>query len=116
MVNHWRVKANQLEAARSALTSCVDGAKLTKELNDGLQKDRDRIARRLADAKRVQPNCTLSVRADALGAGAGSADGNGTITGTTHDFRDFAAKCAEYRSERIALSQLLANTCPDSNP
>ena len=105
----WRSDAHQLPEAKSALSSCQSSVTATKELNDGLQKSRDSVRAKLDNLKRVHANSCLSIRSDAEQVGAGPAGRNGEIVGTTDDFRQFAAKCADYRNERIAFEQLLSH-------
>ena len=103
----WRSDAHKLPGVEAALTSCNEGKLLTKETNDALQKDRDRIARRLADAKRVPKTCVLvSGRTDPVGVGAEHAgrDGKG-ISGEW--LLGYAATCETYRSERIRLESFI---------
>jgi hypothetical protein len=109
----WRADAHKLadEIAQHKADNeqCEKDKTTTKEAQDELQANYDSIARRLAAAKRVQQSCipiTPSV-ANALGGGAEHARGNGK--GLTSDWLlEYAAKCEQYRSERIALEKFLA--------
>ena len=105
----WRNQALQLPKVKSALSSCESGKALTKETNDALQKDRDIIARKLASVKRMQPmSCvTPSRKPDLIYAGREYARTDGAVAGTSDDFRDYAAECETYRSERIRLESFI---------
>lgn len=108
LVNHWRLKASELDVTNAKLSSCLATAKLTKETNDALQVSRDDVASKLASYKRLHPSTCVVLRSNAKQVGTGPAGGDGAVTGTSDDFRDFAAKCADYRNERIALEKLLS--------
>ena len=99
----------ELKIVKGELSSCITNQQITGEINAKLQKDRETIAAKLATLKRLQPNSSVSVagQADPVGAGARPAGTNGTVTGTSDDFRDYAAKCATYRSERVELESFI---------
>lgn len=105
----WRNQALQLPRVKDALSSCESGKLLTKETNDALQKDRDVIARKLSAVKRVQPvSCVTPARKpDLIYAGREYARADGSVAGTSDDFRDYAAECETYRSERIRLESFI---------
>jgi len=105
-VNHWRVKANQLDEVKNQLTNCRESATKLKEINDELQESRDTIAARLASAKRVRPACVPIIQPNTLQAGAEHAGENGT--GISSEWLlEYAAEAETYRTERIALEKLL---------
>jgi hypothetical protein len=105
----WRNEALKVPSLNAALSECQAAGTKTKEINDDLQKERERIASRLATIKRMHSNRCLTILSHTGDAGAGHAGRDGTITGTTDDFREYAARCNTYRSERIALEKLLSN-------
>lgn len=83
---------------------CSKDKKTTKEANDALQKDRDTIAGRLASYKRLHPHMCIKTTpnvANDTGGGARPIGGNEI---DSDRLWDFAAKCAEYRSEVIILN------------
>lgn len=103
----WRSEAQKVPGLSAALSECQAAKTKTKEINDDLQKERERIASRLTAIKRVHANRCLTILAYTGDAGAGYAGRDGTITGTTDDFREYAARCNIYRSERITLEKLI---------
>jgi hypothetical protein len=103
----WRSQAQELPRLKDALSDCQAAGTKTREINDELQKERERIAARLTNIKRLHANRCLAILSNADAGGAGHARVDGVITGTTDDFREYAARCNNYRSERIALERLL---------
>lgn len=118
-VSDWRADAHKLAAEIAQHDAdnlqCTKDKALTKEANDELQISRDRIAKQLADAKRLHPTSSVkpSRKPNPEPAWAGYASGDGAVTGTSDDFRDYAAKCETYRSERITLEQFLDRMIAD---
>lgn len=106
-VNHWREKANQLDKVKAELSSCELGKKTTKEANDALQKDRDVIAARLANSKRMYSSCvSVSSTANSAPGGKQYARQDGL---STDWLLEYAAECETYRSQRIRLEEFLNN-------
>jgi len=103
----WRSQALELPRVKQDLSNCQASGAKTKEINDDLQKERERIAARLASIKRMHENRCLTILSNPIDAGAGYAGRDGAITGTTDDFREYAARCNAYRSERIALEKAI---------
>jgi hypothetical protein len=101
----WRSQALELPKLKQELSECQAAGRKTKEINDELQKERERIASRLATIKRMHENRCLAILSNPIDARAGYAGRDGAIVGTTDDFREYAARCNVYRSERIALEK-----------
>jgi hypothetical protein len=106
-INHWRVKANQLDEAKTALSSCQSNATKLKGINDELRDSRDDTASKLRTYKLRQQNCSILL-ADAKQAGARPAGGNASAVATSDDLYDFAAVCRNYWVERQLLEKLVS--------
>jgi len=106
-VMSWRSDALELPRVKEELSETITKCNATREINNDLQKERERIASRLANIRRMHANSCLTILSNPVDAGAGHAGRDGAITGTTDDFREYAARCNNYRSERIALEKLL---------
>jgi len=106
LVNHWRNQSNLYEAAKNEVAECHSSITKTKELNDALEAKRETVAKQLTAYKLRHPNTCLQLP-NSQSVGTKPASGNGTITGTTDDFRDYAAQCANYWNERQQLEQSL---------
>lgn len=78
-----------------------------EKANDEIQTAYDGI-RKYRESKRMPVQCLYPGGSGILAtSGDGHAGGNGAITGTTEDFRDYGARCEEYRRERILLDARL---------
>jgi hypothetical protein len=99
-----KIHAGELKAQATRLESiCTADQKLTKGKNDELRKDRDAIARRLADYKRLHPASPVipapSREAIVGKAREGYAGGYGAVAGSTDEFRDYGAECELIRRD-----------------
>lgn len=109
LINHWRLKANELDVVRKELATCNSRSDKLKETNDALQADREAISARLAAAKqRLLKPCVAIAKPDAFKTGAGHAGSDGSqISGEW--LLEYSARCELYRRERITLEHALAN-------
>jgi hypothetical protein len=81
----------------------TDRIKGLENANDTIQK-KYTDARSYRQSKRVQPQCLYSAGAGVLTAApVQHAGGDGAITGTKEDFRDYAETCERLRQDRIVL-------------
>jgi hypothetical protein len=100
-----------LEAQKKVDTEqCNAEKEITRNANEQLKNDRNRIANDLARYKRLHPmSCIIpAIPDDVRGGRAEHARGNGAVVGTSDDFRDYAARCEGYRSEVVACIKFLA--------
>lgn len=106
----WQKKLDDQHTADVA--ACDKDKAITKGTNDALQKDRDAIARKLADFKRMQPSHCVPVAAlktEPATGGDGHAGQNGI--GLESDWlREYAAECENYRRQRITLESFIDGT------
>jgi len=106
----WHEKSKRVDIAESALSNaiakCEADKKLTLEANDALQRDKDAIARKLANSKwmlkaQCVPIARTPVTSDSRPEYAGS-DGL-----STEWLLDYAAQCELYRSSVIVAQKFL---------
>lgn len=83
--------------------ACSDAQAITKEKNDALTADRDRIAADAARYKRMHPDACLYLSRDGKLLTGG--DQHAGLPGISTDWlRDYAALCETYRSEVIVCT------------
>lgn len=108
VVNNWREKASQLDAAENALSSavakCESDKKITENANDALSKDRDAISLRLASLLQQPSQCVQPTgAAKPSKGGAGHAAANVSSAWLLQ----FAATCENYRETVSELDGFL---------
>jgi len=87
------------------IAECNQAQRTTRETNDELQKNRDDIARKLADLKRVRGEKCLLVagKTDIITGGKSGYDGEVRYG----DLLEYGAECERYRRELITVGKFL---------
>ncbi len=85
---------------------CESDKQITKDANDGLQKQIGIIAGKLAASKRLRATCIVPVTGKDNPAAAGGKHAG--QNGISSDWlRDYAADCETYRQQRITLESFI---------
>lgn len=118
----WDARAAKVPAELEAQKledkkACDKAQKLTRSVNDQLQKDRDLIAARLAELRQLTPACAPVIgKPDIQPSGPRHAGGNGEGLGTDW-LRAYAARAEGYRRELVqCIGFLNAKKASETNP
>lgn len=115
----WHEKALRVPALiedqkTSDLKACNIDKQITRKANYELQKDRDAIAQRAADYKRLHPmRCVIPANSSDVRAGGDGHAGQDGAGLSTDWLRDYAAECNLYRSEVISCINFLSEERKD---
>ena len=106
---HSKWASREAVIRNEAQEACNNQKAITEKANADLQNSRDRIAADLNRYKRLHPlSCIAPAKHSGIQHGwAEHATGNGTVAGTSDDFREYAAKCESYRSEALACQAFI---------